>query len=914
MSYTIDIIDTKDNTHSIAFESSGQSDVILSWQGGDDKALLNIVPSSLQFTIVDVTHKDAFFLPLLTSEETRFKVHMYKTDDNTTIWTGFILPDQYAEPYTNGNVFASFEAADGLGRIKGKYLPDAFYEKEKSVTAFIGQCLKLTGLEMDVWFSPAIVNRIEKNYENIYLLGEEFAKGAFNLDAYNVLTEILFSMACLVYQCENRWVVEGFNKRQLSKVNYRVYNYDGTEIGQEVYLRTLKALTPVAGLQVTAEQPLGEIVISHKRRPQALPETIAVEKNEGWAVGQGVVGDVFPTYWFSHGGYLPKAISPKYQIALPTKNSVGFNLSQYISLKDKLYVKQYEKLVFSAKFRSEVSARQNNATTESGILLVFLLNGNEIYHVSKIFEDDQVLFQFDIYANQDGLLDLRLYQPYFLGNYGDDTYARHIFVEELLLEVIGFTEDEIFKINNNEEFTTKQEIELYFSDDASGFSKAFRLAKLNDQSGNFNSIDIPVLYTFQQNEKYYAVVALYGANLVADNIDSVYEGGVLLSNLAVFYNYQNGEQMVVESDAAVTAQNLTVRRYTTNDVEGSRKHWEQWTDDNYGIEIDRYSESMAKVYNRLFPATHEKFEFTALGAFKFNDLIGFKYIIPRQYFLTNLQWNVSRGRTSGIMVRSIYQNNNIEIGGDELGPIVDAGLNVFLPTNFGKEGSYTHTTASAFDPDGFIVSYKWTVESNNSDYFFTGGDSLTPRLVRFDSDVLVLRLTVIDNDGVSSSDTVTFTKESSATASLVNDLNFLSDPLDVKRDIFVLTPALATNYSIKLKGRASIDVIARSNYFSNTIAILTIKKNGTVINKQTFVYYLRNNEERHESFDFEVNYIDGDQISFEHHVQTPDWDFFEKYALLHRSAFEVYSIQFNQGNGNILGLPVISEKLMYTDE
>ncbi|WP_311266659.1 hypothetical protein, partial [Xanthomonas sp. WCS2017Noco2-62] len=74
----------------------------------------------------------------------------------------------------------------------------------------------------------------------------------------------------------------------------------------------------------------------------------------------------------------------------------------------------------------------------------------------------------------------------------------------------------------NEEFTVDKEIELNYSDDDTAFSQSFRLAKLKEATESYNVIEVPVLYRFQQNGSNYSVVNLDGANLVKDNINTVY--------------------------------------------------------------------------------------------------------------------------------------------------------------------------------------------------------------------------------------------------------------------------------------------------------------------------------------------------------------------------------------------------------
>src|SRR5690606_29646934 len=97
--------------------------------------------------------------------EPRYRALVYTTTQ--TNWPGFILPDAYSEPYTDGPIPVKFRATDGLGRLKGKYLPDDFYKDEKSVVKILAKCLELTGLGLNFRFAPAIENSVQKDYDKI---------------------------------------------------------------------------------------------------------------------------------------------------------------------------------------------------------------------------------------------------------------------------------------------------------------------------------------------------------------------------------------------------------------------------------------------------------------------------------------------------------------------------------------------------------------------------------------------------------------------------------------------------------------------------------------------------------------------------------------------------------------------------
>src|SRR5690606_28276641 len=157
-----------------------------------------------------------------------------------------------------------------------------------------------------------------------------------------------------------------------------------------------------------------------------------------------------------------------------------------------------------------------------------------------------------------------------------------------------------------EDYTIEKDYEVTFADDSSAFSKCFQLAKLKEQTEEYSEITVPILYGFPQSGNNYSVVQLDGANLISDNINSTYRGTTLLENLEVVYNYADGEQMVVKTEAPYTSGDFKVRIYNIDDYTVNRQYWEKWTDAVYVIEQERYTQAVANVLRRMFTVPHPK--------------------------------------------------------------------------------------------------------------------------------------------------------------------------------------------------------------------------------------------------------------------------------------------------------------------
>jgi hypothetical protein len=913
MGYGIDITDMNDDGHVVSLEHAERSSIRLKWHGDDSKDEKNIMGSSLFLTLEGhiSNNKDGMFAHLFTADETQYMVRFYEEESDVTIWSGFLLPESYGEPYTADTFYVVLEATDGLARLKGKYLEDDFYtENETGTVDIIAKCLQLTGLELPIFISPAIKNVNRDRYDDIFLPGEIFTTKTGNLNAYKVLEKVVHDMLCRVVQVENAWFVEGFNQLSRTKVTYDRYTYLGVFQEREEKQRLIKTFRPIGTPQVDIVPPYKSVTVSQERVQQGLPEAIGNETNDGWAIGQGVNGDIFPTHWFGNGGYYPKALSPDYKVTLPVNASDAFNVSKYISLLRKVYVNRYDKMVFTMRLRSEVPGKQNDASfVDNGVRVTFRLNGNILYQVNKSFQDQELLFQFDLYASDSGLLDLEVTEPYFDGNLQDGTFPQYITIQEIELERIDFEENERFVDEVSSNYSIEKEYPLEIADDMTGFSKAFRLQPLNGKSNFYNAIQVNILYPRNFDGEHYVILDLFGANLVNDNLDSVYYGGSKLEGVKVHYNFLNGDEMAVRVPVEILAGSLEVRRYRIDDVVEERGYWEQWSDAVFPVESDRYGQAAAKVLRRMYLAPFERVDFSSESAYKINDIISFNYRLPNNFFFTSLEWNVDMGNSTGTMLKCVYEDQVTDVGTGNISPIVNAGPDIVI-VEFPAAG--LDIAAAAFDPDGFIASVSWEVISGGG-ISIVNGDTLTPTLNAAGPVIypVSLRVTVTDDDGAQASDGLLIIEESSHVLSLNNTLNFLDYVQSSKKEVLQITPELPDNSAIKIKGVYRIHTI--KSLFGDPVEMicsLEIRKNGVLVFSKILA---TNGEYIAENGDFEFNYIKGDLVEFQlqHVFQVPEFGFagpngdltpeLVDYELVY---FEINNVTFQAGSGVVSGYPI----------
>ncbi|WP_119792034.1 PKD domain-containing protein [Flavobacterium anhuiense] len=926
MSYYIDIIDTTSPEDKLVIEQASASGIILQWSGGDSKDGSDIVGSNIRINMLSRTDKDGAFINFYTGDERRFLVQIKSYSDDSIIWQGYLLPDQYSEPYKSVNFFVDFTATCGLGRLKAKYLPSAFYDQEKSVIEILCECLKLTGLNLPLYFSPAILNRVNKDWNTIYMDTERFVEGSKNKDAYSILQMILQDTLCVCFQCDNRWYVDGFNKRNVRKVDYAVYDISTAVLtGNVEYNRLLKNITALGLPIVNIISPYNEVRVLHKKTQPSLPKSLSKEVNDGWSVVTGVVGEIHSTDWMGNGGLFAKCVKPDYYVTVYNKSVVygGGNIdypqddTQWISLKEKVYVSKGQKLNisfdFSIKRPGDTMDNPSNMNLwKNPFKYIITFNNTPIYSNfpfgfftpgSEVTKDENVIFDMSGTAKlelehiftAEGLVDIKIYGPPGATN---TNRIQGIEIRKAEIEIIGFVEDEIITDVINGEFSIDKEVELNFADDKSGFSKGFRLAKLKNETTFFNEIEVPILYGFTVEGKNYSVVQLIGANLISENKFTTYRSGSLIEVLDVIYNYNDGEQMVVETAVPFTSGSFFVKKYAVDDVISSRDHWTQWTDSVYKIENTSYAKTVANIYRRMFNEPVERIDFEVKNAIKFNDIILFKYVYQKDFYVLNATWNLDANQSTITVARSNYKDNGTDPGDKNIPPIVIAGNDIYI-SNSAKEATLL---ATAFDPDGFIMSQQWTKITGGFGDIVVSPNTLETQLKNLTEDFYTYQIQVTDNNGATATDTVNVIREKTYVISLEMVEEVIEEgafnPSIYRSYKLVLTPELLTGITMNLNGAFRFIVGISGTFGVSGEASYQIVKNGAVI---------ENGFRQVSSFDvvdLNMNYIAGDVIYFNLFVGATAGDPGSGDSATVGIALNLNSAALLGGAGTISGLPI----------
>tara|TARA_R110000772_G_scaffold153261_1_gene264244 strand:+ start:13603 stop:15777 length:2175 start_codon:yes stop_codon:yes gene_type:complete len=258
----------------------------LVYEGINENKYSPLLTSALGFSLEvgdDEAETDLFYKNLFSGEEFRFKIEI--TDqDGALLWAGFLLPDEYSEPYTVGTFYPKFKATDGLGVLKGLDLPDTFYRARNSISKIIADCLSLIPLEFEIWISPGIENGgAGSRLDLLYPHGSSWVEGESKKSAYDVLTDVLNGIGATLYQQSGRWYVIGYSGKGSEYITYQKYTFEG------VYLEDISVAPGslvksrfewLASPQVTIAPPFKKVSveIATEAVTNLLPENIAIQK------------------------------------------------------------------------------------------------------------------------------------------------------------------------------------------------------------------------------------------------------------------------------------------------------------------------------------------------------------------------------------------------------------------------------------------------------------------------------------------------------------------------------------------------------------------------------------------------------------------------------------------------------------
>lgn len=894
----------------------------LIYLGGDSKTQ-PIIGSELNFTLEVLNGEDGKYLQYFTPNEKEWVVEKRISATQEVIWKGFLLPESYSEPYTYPLFYPAFTAVCGLGLLKGKYLDTAFYEEEKTVIDVILECLKITQVDFDLYYTPAIKNILKDNWQEIIIDTRHSLEDQKKESAHAILEALVSSMQCQLYQSSGKWYLEGINKRHLLKSTYYKYSFaDGSFLGTLDLHKNIKTISSFIGdATVTMVPALGSIEISHPAAELKLAEDLIQEIETPWILPPGIAGAFNARRWdFTY--YEAFVNPPDYFLELTSWPNEVLDTGKFISLKEKPFIQR------GTKVKIELAVEFSLPIHAPGIESIYNAGGFENAFVFKISLGESVLFfndsvpenapeyfaldkagkgklTLDFIAQEDGIFNIQLFQPIA---YWDGIHTKSAFrVTKLTVKDIEQEKEFIHIETIDEGSSQKEEISLAYSDDLSGNSKCFYLEKVRDFDRAETAYQVPILYGRQINGKNYSIVNLIGAVLIETYPAQVYwqQSAFPIKNPVIHYNFNGGNEIAVETDEYYPNNAFWVPIASYKKPLISRLKNLEWVDAVFGIDKKRFALIVADIRKNLFFKPHLMVNGTLPFPVKYNDILEFNYRGEKKYLIpTNIEWHGEENESICTLIEGIYAGES----SGNIPPYVEAGPDIIL-----QDGETTAQISEAFiqDNDGFIASQIWEIIAGDPGASFSSVNALNPLISNLTGNNYTARLTATDNLGATASDTMQIIRISGFTLILTpshsRDYYDTVNKFDVKERKWLVTiaPDAPGNALLNTGILAEID-----HNFSGqgNVSVTTDSSMAFYVNGQRVFYTGKNYKayrEKHLEYAATLSFAENDIVEMEmiNRIVVPAFGFPGWGSSAMKFSFN--TVDFVVGSGNFTNLPVI---------
>ena len=853
--YEIHIQDVDNVEDDLILHYAERDAIELNWLGGDSKTQ-PIVGSELNFSLEAGEAEDAAFIELFTADEHKWLVTKRISTTQEIVWQGYLLPESYEEPYRRGIFYVNFSAVDGLGLLKGLKLSPDFYNEEKTVIEVLCAILKLTKVDLELYFSPALININEPNWSKILV---DTRLWDINKDnAYKLLKDLLESMRCQVYQCQGKWFIEGFNKRQLINVSYSVFDLEANFLRNEALERTVKQITLLADPSVRMVPSIREAVVTYERNQFQFAEDIIQENDVPWLIYRGQVDNL----WLAKNWNYKQFAGENFYIAPPERNLVysrsnleELNTNRFVTIREKLFVKKnstikifikIKRLFFDSLSETDLTDEVIALWSKSQIYEV-LLDGEVIVTNLNVSQNNQAYLKFEngeasvdliIRPEADGLMDFKFYEPFSVSNFGLEYTGLEF--KEFTIKVVPEIKDEIYIIENVEVGSNISEIDLRFGDDPTLFTEAFYIERTRDLIGNneTNRFWFPVNFYTVKDGVTYAIVLLRAAvmayrfrfeNFKIFHVNGGFATtGEILNDPNIIFNYEDGESAAIEVNESLIGGHILVNYSRYKDEIRSRNEITSWSDAIFEVENKRFGQIVGEIEKKIYETPHFSFEGATDSPLKYNDILKIQYNDEQRYFtLSNCTWMPDDNTSEFIANEMLYQGANSEV----IPPFVDAGPDIIIGVN--DSASFLSAVANA--PSGTIEIIQWEQVSEAGNAIIDTPNNLQTEVDQLSIDYYKFRITVTDSNGLSAFDEVNVIRVSNSTLTLV-EIERGGDESDDGREMTEfftygvnLNPNLTGNESVSVTFDMLLDIFS-TNYQSSTLfASIEIIKNGISI-------------------------------------------------------------------------------------
>lgn len=820
MQYSINIYE-KGNPNAITvFEHAEATTLQLYWSGSNDK-LRTIIGSDLSFTMEVTDFQDGFFAHLITYDERQYRVEIYDEEKQREVWNGHLLPDLYDEPYTNGAFFINFTAACGLASLRKSYLPNEYYQNEYSLAQIVAQCLLLTGLELDIYISPAVRNKINPQWHQNYVDTQVFVEDGEKLSAYEILEKVLGPINC-IFQQENRWYILGLNKFSRFTIEFDVYDFEATYTGTDSRLRDAIDTIFYNKPRIGVHAPRRTVSASYEVNTDQIPTSAYKVVNDQYVLNNHT------TLTNHDWAYTDISFRPQYSSKDGNTylgSSGAFDDTLYIELRRPVLFYEGEKInwvfAFKSAWDSTVTAGKTveelvadgdwenlvrydvyytDVTTGNDVILFSNQNGaassDERYQI-YFTEDREASLSVPFTIPETAYYNIRIYRP--IGVLGDKT--DRIYISELQAQVLKERAVQTYTDEIKEVYTQTAEVDLFLHDDVRALDNMIRLTPLEQFGDTYDDVEVlGSLVTVNTATANYIKLTIQNLLLALAYSDDITVEGTPLLVLGAEYNYLGSNEFLLQYDADAygalvqDGDNMSITRRKYADLPADLADWTSYTDDFYGITYKRYGAAVTDVLRNLFNKPHWTMSGECRGFVSFLDLVAFDYLGPKIWYPLNVTWQLDQFKSE----LSLSQNFYGDAVTDNLPPQVDAGLDQLLATS----DNDAVLVATASDPDGTIETVLWELVSGDTAVTFTPTDALTTTVTGLTGNAYEFRVTVTDNVGLTATDTVRVNRTVEYTLVLQEQINTVVDTefeyRETLRYLVYVSPALSPGQTARI--------------------------------------------------------------------------------------------------------------------
>lgn len=624
-----DIFETEEN-------QAAKASILLNYEGADDK-YGNLMTSSLTFDLLVSDARDGKFYHLYTGSETKYKVELW-TNENQLLWQGFLMPDQYSEPYKNGCFFVSMTATDGVGLLRGKEFEGSYYEKENSVIKYITTALRETGLNQELYFAPAIEATNGFRWDEIYVSGKlyreepkksdvEFLPSSSMDNVYDVLERLVHDLGCRLFTYDNKWFLIGYNQQHRSSIEFFHYDVNGGYKGRVKQEVSSKKVTFYMNPNITVVSPWKTVVVSADLDEDNTLVDEEYYKHEGtlfssdpskyWRIVGGADIGWTPrdgkwiATWTHQGQLIPdfKASTPTLLGAtnFRTEDNV---VGSYLELKDRIWIEKSDNMFVLKYFEFELEL-----LSESGLSEKDNYENNEYANVLR----------YELLLNNEVLRSNFPNSPNYLEDaleldYNDNSYE---YKEE---------------VHKNKNFIEKRR----------NLSGKIKIDKLNIAKSGWLQLRIypPVIKNSKRPEFHTTAIKKLLIKLIAKKD---YEAKRVRQ--IDYTTKKDVELFHIDNAQDNTHKRFIFKRDGIVEDKSWRTSWKR-----FGVnESKRYGDAYACMIHDLQPVPHIKIDGDAKGILPPTMLYDFRWMEDKRFIPVRLELNFSEAKTAITMIENVYE-------------------------------------------------------------------------------------------------------------------------------------------------------------------------------------------------------------------------------------------------------------------